>query len=97
GRGYERAVRLLTPPRVFKPLSDTWLLADVLRDSTLPPRASVLELCVGTGALRGAREFTTVDVSRRSGLATRRNARLNGGRVRARRGDLFAAVGRARF
>ena len=96
-------MRLLTPPGVFKPLSDTWMLADVLRDSTLPPRASVLELCAGSGAvaitaaLRGAREVTTVDVSRRSVLATRLNARLNGVRVRARRGDLFAAVGRARF
>jgi release factor glutamine methyltransferase len=79
------------------------MLADVLREATLPPRASVLELCAGTGAvaisaaLRGAREVTTVDVSRRAALATRVNARLNGVRVRARRGDLFAAVGRARF
>jgi release factor glutamine methyltransferase len=96
-------VRLLTPPGVFRPLSDTWMLADVLREATLPPRASVLELCAGTGAvaiaaaLRGAREVTTVDVSRRAALATRVNARLNGVRVRARRGDLFEAVGNARF
>src|SRR5205085_3406486 len=102
-RGYVRRVRLLKPPGVFRPLSDTWMLADVLREATLPPRASVLELCAGTGAvaisaaLRGAREVTTVDISRRSVLATRVNARLNGVRVRARRGDLFAAVGNARF
>src|SRR3954447_17538939 len=79
------------------------MLAEARREATLPPRASVLELCTGSGAvaiaaaLRGAREVTTVDVSRRSVLATRLNARLNGVRVRARRGDLFAAVGRARF
>lgn len=96
-------MRLLTPPGVFRPLSDTWMLADVLREATLPPRASVLELCAGAGAvaiaaaLRGAREVTTVDVSRRAALATRVNARLNGVRVRARCGDLFAAVGGARF
>ena len=96
-------MRLLTPPGVFRPLSDTWMLADVLREATLPPRASVLELCSGSGAVaisaaqRGPREVTTVDISRRSVLATRLNARLNGVRVRARRGDLFEAVGNARF
>jgi release factor glutamine methyltransferase len=79
------------------------MLADALREATLPPRASVLELCTGSGAvaitaaLRGAREVTAVDVSRRSMLAVRVNARLNGVRVRARRGSLFAPVGRARF
>jgi release factor glutamine methyltransferase len=102
-RGYERGVRLLTPPGVFRPLSDTWMLAEALREATLPPRASVLELCTGSGAvaiaaaLRGAREVTAVDVSRRSMLAVRLNARLNGVRVRARRGSLFEPVGRARF
>ena len=96
-------MRLLAPPGVFSPLSDTWMLAGVLREATLPPRASVLELCAGAGAvaitaaLRGAREVTTVDVSRRAAVATRVNARLNGVRVRARRGDLFAAVAGARF
>src|SRR3954447_8423847 len=79
------------------------MLAEARREATLPPRASVLELCTGSGAvaiaaaLRGAREVTTVDISRRSVLATRVNARLNHVRVRARRGDLFAAVGKARF
>jgi release factor glutamine methyltransferase len=96
-------VRLVVPPGVFRPPSDAWMLADVLRDQTLPPRASVLDLCTGSGvlavsaALRGAREVTAVDVSRRALLAARFNARLNGVRVRALRGDLFAPVGRARF
>jgi release factor glutamine methyltransferase len=103
GRGYERGVRLVVPPGVFRPPSDAWLLAGVLRDQTLPPRASVLDLCTGSGvlavsaALRGAREVTAVDVSRRALFAARLNARLNGVRVRALRGDLFAAVGQARF
>ena len=38
-----------------------------------------------------------VDVSRRSVLTARLNARLNGVRIRAVRGDLFAAVGDERF
>jgi len=96
-------VRLVTPPGVFRPLSDTWMLADALRASTLPPRASVLELCTGSGAvavaaaLRGARSVTAVDVSRRSVMAARVNARLNGVRVNPVRGALFAAVDRTRF
>ena len=97
------AVRLVVPPGVFRPPSDAWMLVDCLRDQTLPPRASVLDLCTGSGvlavaaAMRGAREVTAVDVSRRALWATRLNARLNGVRVRALRGDLFAAVPRARF
>jgi release factor glutamine methyltransferase len=79
------------------------MLADALRLATLPPRASVLDLCSGSGvlalaaALRGAREVTAVDLSRRAVLAVRLNARANGVRVRALRGDLFAPVGRSRF
>jgi release factor glutamine methyltransferase len=96
-------MRIVVPPGVFRPPSDTWLLADALREQTLPPGATVLDLCTGSGALaiaaarRGAREVMAVDVSRRAVLTTRLNARLNGVRVRAVRGDLFAAVGEARF
>jgi len=79
------------------------MLVDALRGQTLPPRASVLDLCTGSGvlavaaALRGAREVTAVDLSRRAVMTARLNARLNGVRVRACRGDLFAPVGRAKF
>jgi release factor glutamine methyltransferase len=96
-------VRLLTPPGVFAPISDSRFLAEVLREQTLPPRASVLDLCTGSGilaitaALRGARSVTAVDCSRRAVLTTRLNARLNGVRVRALRGDLFEPVGDHRF
>jgi release factor glutamine methyltransferase len=96
-------MRIITLPGVFAPISDTWMLADVLREQTFGPRASVLDVCTGSGALavcaalRGARDVTAVDVSRRAVLTARINARLNGVRVRAVRGDLFGAVGDERF
>jgi release factor glutamine methyltransferase len=96
-------MRILTLPGVFRPISDTWMLADVLREQTVGPRASVLDVCTGSGVLaivaakRGARDVTAVDVSRRAVLTARLNARLNGVRIRALRGDLFAPVGDARF
>jgi len=96
-------VRLVTLPGVFKPISDSRFLADVLREQTLPPGASVLDLCTGSGilaiaaALRGARAVTAVDVSRRAVATVRVNALLNRVRVRAVRGDLFDAVGDQRF
>jgi release factor glutamine methyltransferase len=103
GEDMKRRVRLLVPPGVFRPLSDTWMLAEWLREATVAPRASVLDLCTGSGALavaaaqRGAREVTAVDISRRAVLAVRLNARLNGVRVRAVRGNLYEPLGRARF
>ena len=96
-------VRIITFPGVFQPHSDSWLLAEQLREQTLPPRASVLDLCTGSGvlavcaAMRGARDVTAVDVSRRAVWAARINARLNGTRIRGVRGDLFEAVGDRRF
>jgi release factor glutamine methyltransferase len=96
-------VRILAPPGVFRPHSDTWLLAEALCSQTLAPRATVLDLCTGSGALaiaaarRGARRVTAVDVSRRAVLTARLNARLSGMRVRVLRGDLFAPVASERF
>ena len=96
-------MRLVTLPGVFKPISDSRFLADVLREQTLPPRATVLDLCTGSGilaitaAMRGARAVTAVDVSRRAVATVRLNAHLNRVRVRAVRGDLFEAVGDQRF
>src|SRR4051794_39168385 len=90
-------------PGVFRPRSDTWLLAAAARREPLAAGASVLELCAGP-ALAGivaAREhgarLTTVDVSRRAAFSAALNGRLNGVRVRALRGDLFAPVGGERF
>ena len=96
-------MRLLTPPGVFRPISDTWLLARALERERLEPGARVLDLCSGSGALavhaalRGPREVTAVDVSRRAALTIRANAALNGVRVRVRRGDLLGAVAGERF
>jgi release factor glutamine methyltransferase len=96
-------VRLVTLPGVFRPISDTWLLADVLDREPLRPGARVLDLCSGSGALAiraalgGPRVVTAVDVSRRAVLTIKANAALNRVRVRALRGDLFSAVSGERF
>jgi release factor glutamine methyltransferase len=96
-------MRIITLPGVFAPISDTWLLADVLREQVVGPHARVLDVCTGSGALavcaalRGARDVTAVDVSRRAVLTARINARLNGVQIRATRSDLFSAVGDARY
>ena len=96
-------MRLVVLPGVFRPISDTWLLAEALDREPLPPGARVLDLCSGSGALAvraalaGRREVTAVDVSRRAAAAIRVNAALNGVRVRVRRGDLLTAVAGERF
>jgi release factor glutamine methyltransferase len=88
---------------VFRPRSDTWLLAAVMRDLAQLPGGAVLDVCTGSGAiaisaaLAGARSVTAVDVSRRAVLSARMGARLNGVRVEALRGSLFDAVPGRRF
>lgn len=90
-------LRLVVPPGVYAPCSDTALLA-----ATLPPvaGASVLELCAGTGALaltvatRGAARVVAVDRSSRAVAAARVNVRLNRlWQVEVRHGDLCDALG----
>ena len=44
-------MRVITPPGVFQPRSDTWMLVDAVRGATLPPRATALDLCTGSGAV----------------------------------------------
>ena len=94
-------MRLVTLPGVFRPISDTWLLADALDGEGLRAGARVLDLCSGSGALaiRAARhgEVTAADVSHRAVATIRLNAVLNGVRVRAVRGDLLTAVPGERF
>jgi release factor glutamine methyltransferase len=90
-------VRLIIPPGVFHPRSDTWMLARTGCDVPRPAGGAALELCTGSGAVATALarcgwRTTAVDVSRRAVLAARVNARLNGQRVDARRGDLYEAV-----
>jgi release factor glutamine methyltransferase len=96
-------MRIITPPGVFQPRSDSWMLVDAVRRATLQPRANALDLCSGSGAvavataLRGVRSVTAVDLHRRSTWAARLNARINGVRVRALHGDLFEPVAGRRF
>jgi len=95
-------VRLLTPPGVFAPRPDSWMLARALRAELASPGARVADVCTGSGllavtaALCGARA-TAIDVSRRAVLSAALNARINGVRVRALRGDLLAPVRGERF
>jgi len=94
-------VRLFTLPGVFRPRPDSWMLAEALRREPLAG-ARVLDVCTGSGllaitaALEGA-HATAVDVSRRATLCAALNARVNGTRVRALRGDLFDPVRGERF
>ena len=96
-------MRLVTLPGVFAPISDTRLLAARLRAERPVTQTRVLDLCTGSGylavvaALAGAGDVTAVDLSRRAVLSARLNARLNGVRVRALRGDLLAPVRGERF
>jgi release factor glutamine methyltransferase len=95
-------VRIVTPPGVFAPISDSRMLSRALVEEDLLPGARVLDLCTGSGimavtaAMQGA-HATAVDVSRRAVLTARLNARLNGVRVRALRGSLFDPVRAERF
>src|SRR4051795_887718 len=95
-------MRIMTLPGVFTPLSDSWMLARALCRHVRPGQ-SVLDLCTGSGAIAvaaarcGAGPVTAIDVSRRSVVTVRVNARLNGVRVRALRGDLFTPVAGERF
>jgi release factor glutamine methyltransferase len=96
-------VRVLPVPGVFKPHSDSLLLARRLSGEARAAGASVLDLCTGSGVLAiaaaraGARRVVAVDVSRRAVLAARLNAMLNGVQIEAVRGDLFAPVRGERF
>jgi release factor glutamine methyltransferase len=96
-------MRIARLPGVFRPRSDTWLLAAVMRRRPELRGGSVLDVCTGSGALAvaaalgGARSVTAVDVSARAVLTVRLNARLNGVRIEALRGDLLGAVPGRRF
>jgi release factor glutamine methyltransferase len=92
----------VAPPGVYRPRSDTALLAANFPEIGGGGDVTALDLCTGTGALalhaarRGLR-VTAVDACRRAVLAARLNARLNRLPLRVLRGDLFAPVARERF
>jgi release factor glutamine methyltransferase len=91
-------MRLFTLPGVFRPRPDSWMLARALAAEGLASGSRVLDVCTGSGVLAitaaqcGA-HATAVDISRRAVLCAHLNARLNGVRIRALRGDLLSAVG----
>jgi len=95
-------MRLVILPGVFRPHSDSRLLARHLRHE-VEPSSSVVDICTGSGLLAltaarsGAKTVMAVDVSRRAVLATRLNALLNGVSVEAVRGDLFGPFAGRRF
>jgi release factor glutamine methyltransferase len=97
------ALRLVRSPGVYRPQSDTWLLAEAAAAAGIPADARVLDICTGTGALAitaallGARDVTGIDVSRRAVLSARLNAWLNGQRIRALHGSMLALPATASF
>jgi release factor glutamine methyltransferase len=95
-------MRLFTLPGVFRPRPDSWMLARALRAERLARGARVVDVCTGSGLLaiaaaQGGADATAIDLSRRAVLCAALNARLNGVRVRALRGDLLAPVRDQRF
>lgn len=94
-------MRLLTLPGVFRPHSDSWILAEVVGREARPGDR-VLDPFTGTGILavaaaRNDAEATAIDVSRRAVLCASINARLNGVRLRILRANDTAALGDVRF
>ncbi len=94
-------MRLFTVPGVFRPRSDSVMLAELV-GKRARPRSAALDPFTGSGILaiaaaRAGARTTAVDVSRRAIACTAINARWNGVRVRALRGDMFARVGAQRF
>jgi release factor glutamine methyltransferase len=94
-------MRLIVIPGVFRPRSDSRLLARLLT-AVVEPGRTVLDPFTGSGvlavtaALAGA-EATAVDVSRRAVVCARLNGLINRARIRVRRGDMFAPVPCERF
>jgi release factor glutamine methyltransferase len=89
-------VRIVPVPGVFRPISDSWLLAGVVREE-VHDGARVLDVCTGSGvvgvsAARAGADVTVIDVSRRAVAAAWLNARLNHVRLRPRRGHLLEPV-----
>ncbi|MFC3571855.1 HemK2/MTQ2 family protein methyltransferase [Streptomyces yaanensis] len=86
-----------TPPGVYEPQEDTWLLTRAMRREDIVPGTDVLDLGTGSGALAleaarlGAR-VTAVDISWRAVLTARMNALLSRQYISVRHGDLASAV-----
>jgi release factor glutamine methyltransferase len=93
---------VITLPGVFRPISDSHMVAERLRHEGMGPGSTALDLCTGSGLLAlaaagGGADVTAVDISRRAVATVRINARRHGLRVRALRGRLFEPVRDERF
>ena len=94
-------MKLLTVPGVFRPRSDSRMLAAQVVERARPG-ISFLDPFTGSGILaiaaaEAGASATAVDISRRAVACASLNARLNRVRVRALRGDLFSPVAGERF
>ncbi|WP_151484430.1 HemK2/MTQ2 family protein methyltransferase [Streptomyces albicerus] len=88
---------LMTPPGVYAPQADTFLLARALHREALTEGMDVLDLGTGNGTLaicaaRGGARVTAVDIAWRAVLTTRLNALRSRQRLTVRRGDLLTPV-----
>ena len=94
-------MRLFTLPGVFRPRSDSWMLARAVAER-VEPGDQVLDPYTGSGvlalaaALKGA-EATAVDISRRAVLSARINAALNGVSLRTVRSATLDPLNGQRF
>ena len=88
-------------PGVFRPISDSWFLAEEV-SARSRPGMRVLDVCTGSGVIaiaaaeQGA-DVDAVDRSRRAVSTVRLNARRRGLMLRAHRGNLFDSVADRRF
>ncbi|MGW0641866.1 HemK2/MTQ2 family protein methyltransferase [Streptomyces sp. S063] len=97
GGAAPRPGRIVRLPGVYRPQTDTLLLAHAMRREGIGPGTDLLDLCTGSGALAlhaarlGAR-VTAVDISRRAVASARLNTALARLPVTVRRGDLLRAL-----
>ncbi|MEV0343525.1 HemK2/MTQ2 family protein methyltransferase [Nocardia sp. NPDC050713] len=101
--GYPAYVMLIRPPWVYRPQTDTWLLAMALSEAGIPRGGHVLDVCTGSGALAiaaargGARAVTAVDISRSAAASAWLNCRIRGIGAEVIRGDFSRALRGRRF